>query len=68
LDSLRLALNVLHLRFDKLLHLALMFITFTVGITLSVVITFSGDTAMPCVDPNMQLNKKFYGNFAEDKR
>ena len=45
-----------------------MFITFTVGITLSVVITFSGDTAMPCVDPNMQLNKKFYGNFAEDKR
>ena len=49
---------MLHLRFGKLLHLALIFlhlplvlhlalicVTFTVGITFSVVITFSGDTA-----------------------
>ena len=35
---------MLHLRFGKLLHLGLNFITFTVGITFSVVITFSGDT------------------------
>ena len=35
---------MLHLRLGKLLHLALKFITFTVGITFSVVITFSGDT------------------------
>ena len=50
---------MLHLRLGKLLHLALNFITFTVGITFrlicvtftvgitfSVVITFSGDTSV----------------------
>ena len=35
---------MLHLRLGKLLHLALNFVTFTVGITFSVVITVSGDT------------------------
>ena len=35
---------MLHLRLGKLLHVALNFITFTVGTTFSIVITFSGDT------------------------
>ena len=37
---------MLHLRLGNLLHLALICVTFKVGITFSVVITFSGDTRL----------------------
>ena len=65
---------MLHLRLGKLLHLALNFITitvgitfsvsfcvtFTVGITFSVIITSSGDTALPrglAENSNFPLNQ-----------